>query len=290
MDMEVQENKKLVPPCSYQGGKQRLAKKIVDIIFEQNEINEDTKFYDLCCGSGAITLELVNRGIHPSNITMVDSGVYGAFWLQVANDEVEIKLLKQMVDDIPSKKECKAYLENMSKYIHENFTYQYLLLQSGSFGGKEISLQDGKWKHHGFRDYWLPTETSIRRSPCNPMQPNQHELYDRVCNIVDTIGGSVRALNCNVETFLLQEQFIDNTIVYIDPPYIGTTGYSNDLDIMSVVNSIPKNIPIYVSECNTLSDEVYFIAGGRSKGNITGNIKNKRKDDILNVFNRLHKE
>ena len=27
-------NIKLVPPCSYQGGKQRLAKKIVDIIFE----------------------------------------------------------------------------------------------------------------------------------------------------------------------------------------------------------------------------------------------------------------
>lgn len=290
MDMVVQGNKKLVPPCSYQGGKQRLAKKIVDIIFEQNEINEDTKFYDLCCGSGAITLELVNRGIHPNNITMVDSGVYGAFWLEVANDEVEIELLKQMVDNIPSKKECKVYLENMSKYIHEKFTYQYLLLQSGSFGGKEISLQDGKWKHHGFRDYWLPTETSIRRSPCNPMQPNQHELYDRVCNIVDTIGGSVRVLNCNVETFLLQEQFIDNTIVYIDPPYTGTTGYSNDLDIMSVVNSIPKNIPVYVSECNTLSDEIYFIAEGRSKGNITGNIKNKRKDDMLNVFNRLHRE
>ena len=66
---------KLIVPCSYQGGKQRLAKKIVDIIFEQNEINEDTKFYDLCCGSGAITLELINRGIHPSNITMVDRGV-----------------------------------------------------------------------------------------------------------------------------------------------------------------------------------------------------------------------
>lgn len=275
-----------MPPCSYQGGKQRLAKKIVDIIFEQNEINEETKFYDLCCGSGAITLELINRGIHPSNITMVDSGVYGAFWLEVANDEVEIEVLKQMVDNVPDKSECKLYLENLSKHVDDNFIYQYLLLQSGSFGGKEISLQEGKWKHHGFRDYWLPTETSVRRSPCNPMQPNQHELYNRVCNIVDVLGGSVRVLNCNVEAFLLQEQFNDNTIVYIDPPYAGTTGYSNDLDIMEVVNSIPKNIPVYVSECNVLSDETYFITGGKSKGNITGNVKNKRKDDILNVFNK----
>ena len=65
-------SQKLVPPCSYQGGKQRLAKQIVDIIFEQNEINEDTKFYDLCCGSGAITLELINRVINTKNIKNVD--------------------------------------------------------------------------------------------------------------------------------------------------------------------------------------------------------------------------
>ena len=31
---------KLVPPCSYQGGKQRLAKQIVDIILEQNDITD----------------------------------------------------------------------------------------------------------------------------------------------------------------------------------------------------------------------------------------------------------
>ena len=35
---------KLIPPCSYQGAKQRLAKQIVDIIFEQNIINKKTKF------------------------------------------------------------------------------------------------------------------------------------------------------------------------------------------------------------------------------------------------------
>lgn len=277
---------KLLPPCSYQGGKQRLAKKIVDIIFEQNEINEETKFYDLCCGSGAITLELVNRGINPSNITMVDSGVYGTFWLEVANDTVEIQVLKQMVDNVPSKSECKLYLENLSKYVDDSFTCQYLLLQSGSFGGKEISLQDGRWKHHGFRDYWLPTETSVKRSPCNPMSPNQHELYKRVCNIVDILGGRIKVLNCDVETFLSEVQFDDNTIVYIDPPYVGTTGYSNNLNVIDVVASIPNNIPIYVSECNKISDEIHFITSGKSKGNITGIVKNKRKDDLLNVFNR----
>lgn len=56
-------NNKLIPPCTYQGGKQRYAKQIVDIMFKENNICENTKFYDLCCGSGAITLEIINRGI-----------------------------------------------------------------------------------------------------------------------------------------------------------------------------------------------------------------------------------
>lgn len=276
---------KLFPPCSYQGGKQRLAKKIVDIIFEQNEINKETKFYDLCCGSGAITLELVNRGIHPNNITMVDSGVYGSFWLEVANDEVELNLLKQLVDDVPEKKYCKRYLEDLSKNVGDNYTYQYLLLQSGSFGGKEISIKDNKWKHHGFRDYWQPTETSVRRSPCNPMQPNQNELYKRVCDIVDYMGGCIRVANCDINNFVQNEDFENNSIVYIDPPYIGTTGYSNNFDVLDIVNSIPNNIKIYVSECNVLSNNNEFITSGKSKGNITGVVKNKRKDDIINIFN-----
>ena len=94
---------KLIPPCSYQGGKQRLAKQIVDIIFEQNEINEKTKFYDLCCGSGAITLELINRGIHPSNITMVDNSDYGYFWNVIANNEFNLGIFTEIINKIPDK-------------------------------------------------------------------------------------------------------------------------------------------------------------------------------------------
>ena len=46
---------KLLPPCSYQGGKQRLAKQICEILIENAD--ETTKFYDFCCGSGVIKLE-----------------------------------------------------------------------------------------------------------------------------------------------------------------------------------------------------------------------------------------
>ena len=94
---------KLVPPCSYQGGKQRLAKQIVDIILEQNDITEYTKFYDLCCGCGAITLELINRGIHPTNIIMVDKGLFGKFWNSIANNEFNLDVFQQEIKKIPEK-------------------------------------------------------------------------------------------------------------------------------------------------------------------------------------------
>lgn len=277
-------NKKLVPPCSYQGGKQRLASKIVDIIFEQNEINEDTKFYDLCCGSGAISLELVNRGIKPSNITMVDISDYGMFWKAISNSTFDLDKFKMMIDDMPEKPLRKEHLLNMAK--EEANVYNYLLLQSGSFGGKAISSENGEWKHHGFRDYWMPTETSVRRSPCNPTQPEPSSMLDRVENIIEACGGEIRVEHMDVLEFCKREKFDDSSIVYIDPPYIGTTGYNNDLDIMEVVNEIPEHIPTYVSECNILSDTYEFITKGKSKGNITGVVKAERKDDLLNIFNK----
>lgn len=277
---------KLVPPCSYQGGKQRLAKKIIDIIFKQNNINDDTKFYDLCCGSGAITLELINRGIHPSNITMVDNSDYGRFWNSIANDEFDINKFEEIIDTVPDKPYRKQYLLDLSKtFDKENQEYHYLLLQSGSFGGKALWSEDNAWKHHGFRDYWMPTETSIRRSPCNPTQPEPRVMLDRVSNIVDVCGGNIRCINDDIVKFVNTEVFKDNSIVYIDPPYVGTTGYNDDLNVMDVVNAIPTSIPIYVSEYIALSNTYEFITKGKSKGNITGVVKSKRKDDLLNIFN-----
>ena len=66
-------------PCSYQGGKQRIASQIVDVILESLP-SENTQFYDLCCGSGAISIELVNRGIDPKSISMLDISSWGTFW------------------------------------------------------------------------------------------------------------------------------------------------------------------------------------------------------------------
>jgi hypothetical protein len=58
-------------PCAYQGGKQRVAAQIVDILLDASR-DTNSRFYDLCCGSAAVSIELVRRGVEPGRICMLD--------------------------------------------------------------------------------------------------------------------------------------------------------------------------------------------------------------------------
>ena len=276
---------KLVPPCSYQGGKQRLAKQIVDIILEQNNITEYTKFYDLCCGCGAITLELINRGIHPTNIIMVDKGLFGKFWNSIANNEFNLDVFQQEIKKIPEKEYIKDYLQNLSnkKVNFELLEYHYLLLQSGSFGSKQIYIEEDKWKNNSFRNYWLPTENSNRRSPVNPMMPMPDTLFNRVKNIVDNLSGVINAIYSDVKDIEIKE----NAIIYIDPPYKNTESYNDDFDYENFIYNNKKNNIIYLSEGYALEDakSSILLSKSRLKGNISGNIKRKPTEEWLNIFN-----
>jgi len=75
---------KLESPTAYQGGKQRLAPAIIDIIQERNNLSGKI-FHDMCCGSGAITLECINRDLLFSNYKMLDFSVWGDFWKSIGD-------------------------------------------------------------------------------------------------------------------------------------------------------------------------------------------------------------
>lgn len=277
---------KLTPPCSYQGGKARLSKKIVDEIFENSNINEGTKFYDLCCGSGAVTLELINRGVHPSNITMVDMGVFGAFWNSVANDEFIIDDFKKEVDRIPDVDEIQQYLKNLSKeeVDYDKYIYQYLLLQAGSFGSKQIWVEECEWKNASFRSYWKPTPTSSRRSPVNPMMPMPETILERVENIVFSLGGVVNAIHSDIDS--VSWDFDSNSVVYIDPPYKETTGYGYEFDYLNFVDKYSHICDVYVSEKEPIGNprESFQLSKGRNKGGINGSRKSKSNEEWLSFF------
>ena len=283
-------------PCSYQGDKQRLAKQIVDIFYKENNINDDTKFFDLCCGSGAISLELINRGFNPNNITMIDNGCFGQFWQDIANGEFDLDIFKREIEKLPNLENIQSYLKKLSDLPvdEDKMVYHYLLLQAGAFGSKQIWIENDRWKNNTFRSYWLPTETSNRRSPVNPMMPMPNTLYNRVESIARQLSGSIIASRESVfdAVYRIDEERNKgnkNIIIYIDPPYANTTGYKETFDIYSLEGQIWSTSPIYISEGYKMqgASESYLLSVGRTKGNISGEAKKKPTEEWLNRFNLI---
>ena len=250
-------------PCSYQGGKQRIASQIVDVILESLP-SENTQFYDLCCGSGAISIELVNRGIDPKSISMLDISSWGTFWSAIGSNTFNMDIFDHLLAELPdSQKDFKKYLSELSERpVDKNEAELYPILQACSFGGKQIYRKEKKWANACFRDYWEPTETSIRRSPANAMQPSPNELRRRVNAIVTKMSG-VTCFNMDIME-LLSTPLPKNSIVYIDPPYQNTTGYAYNFDLDLFIKRFREinNVPLFISEGTPLNEKAIMLNFG----------------------------
>lgn len=278
----------LASPCSYQGGKQRVAKEIVDYILNTSLITKDTKIYDLCCGSGAITVELLNRGVPPDHIVMCDKSSWGVFWKSIGQGMFDINKFHTYSKAVPRD---KSQIQNHIKALSQTNAdideeYKYILLQASSFGGKQIWNTDGKWQNTSFRDYWQPTATSKRRSPVNPMQPMIDVLEKRIEDLVVNCKG----LTCYHKDIYDMLEIIENDksdkIIYIDPPYTNTTGYGYNFDISDFLSRLfdVTLAHIFVSEKEAISDdEAIRLNFSGAKGGISGNKKCKN-EEWLNVF------
>ena len=167
-------------------------------------------------------------------------------------------------------------------YVGE-VTQEYLLLQASSFGGKQIYDQGNKFGNTSFRSYWLPTETSSRRSPVNPMMPMPNTLLKRVVSIVDNMQ-AIKATHAYAEYIDFSKIVSDKElVVYIDPPYKGTTGYKDDIDLQKIINNAKAvDATVYVSEYYNLSDN-FMILSETTKGGISGN----RKGNMTEYLSRL---
>lgn len=272
-------NQKLRVPCAYQGGKQRIAPQVVDLLLQNINISETT-FYDFCCGSGAISIELVNRGIKPTQIFMLDVSSWGVFWNAIGKDIFDKEVFDNYLSNLPKDKTLfKAHVKALSQQsIGEHEAELYPILQACSFGGKQIWRNGNSWGNACFRDYWMPTEFSVRRSPANPMQPSPSELRNRIYAITEGMKG----ITCFNQDIMSMSNTIlpENSIVYIDPPYQSTTGYAFNFDLQFFINSFKKinNIPVFVSESIPLNDNAIPLKFGGSNGGISGTRKNKHQE------------
>ncbi|MGF1871977.1 hypothetical protein [Photobacterium indicum] len=266
-------------PCAYQGGKQRVAAQIVDLLLEADQ-GTDSLFYDLCCGSGAVSIELVNRGVDPSRIFMLDISSWGSFWSAIGSGTFNMEVFDRLLSELPSdKRDLKTYMSKLSVLpVGDNEVELYPVLQACSFGGKQIWRKGERWANACFRNYWEPTATSVRRSPANPMQPSSTELRRRIDVLVNRMKG-VTSLNVDIMT-VLNHPLPSNAIVYVDPPYQSTTGYAFDFDVISFINSFREvnQIPLFVSEGIPLNDDALMLTFGGAKGGISGARKGKHQE------------
>lgn len=258
-------------PCTYQGGKQRIAAQIADFLLEAAP-GPDSIFYDLCCGSAAVSIELVNRGVSPSRIFMLDISSWGLLWSAIGAGTFDLEFFGQLLSGLPDDvRDFKAHMLSLAKApVGSREAEIYLVLQSCSFGGKQIWRNGDVWMNTCFRDYWEPTATSVRRSPVNPMQPSSTELQRRVKALVEGMKG-VTCLQADVMT-LLAHPLPSDAVVYVDPPYQGTTGYAFGFDVASFVRRFIElnKAPLFVSEGVPLSGKAARLALRGAKGGISG--------------------
>jgi hypothetical protein len=266
-------------PCAYQGGKQRVAAQIVDHLLKAAP-GPNSRFYDLCCGSGAVSIELVNRGVDPSRIWMLDISSWGAFWSAIGSGTFNMDVFDRFLSELPiDKRDLKAHMLSLSALpVGDHEVEFYPVLQACSFGGKQIFRNGERWANACFRDYWEPTATSIRRSPANPMQPSSAELRRRIDALVTGMKG-VTCLNMDIMT-ILSDPFPSNAVVYIDPPYQSTTRYAFSFDVTSFINRFREvnQVPLFVSEGAPLSDNAVMLKFGGANGGISGIRKVKHQE------------
>lgn len=266
-------------PCSYQGGKQRVASQIVDLLLEAAP-SPSSYFYDLCCGSGAVSIELVNRGVDPSRIQMLDISSWGSFWTAIGSGTFNMEVFDQLLSDLPSSKhDFKDHMSALSALpVGDHEAEIYPILQACSFGGKQIWRNEERWMNACFRNYWEPTATSVRRSPANPMQPSPNELRRRIDAIINGMEG-VTCFKKDIMT-LLEVPLPNDAVVYVDPPYKSTTGYGFGLDTTSFISSFRdiNQAPLFVSEGVPLNDNALMLTFGGAKGGISGNRKGKHQE------------
>ena len=265
----------LKPMFAYQGGKTKLASKIYNEI--TSRFGKDITFVDVCCGGGSVSIEFINNGLHPENIYMFDSGAIGAFWQQVSEGTFDLEYFEYLIHKIPSDLEnVKGFMEDLSKieynYVGEVVS-EYLLLQASAFGGKQIYDLGTKFSNTSFRSYWKPTETSSRRSPVNPMMPMPNTLLSRVKQVVSEMQ-AIKAVHTYAENIDFSKIKTDkDLVVYIDPPYKGTTGYKDTIDLSLVIDRAKcVGAKVFVSEYYNLSDD-FTILSETTKGGISGDRK-----------------
>jgi len=267
---------KVKPPATYQGGKQRLAAQILDIIKPTAE-----GFADLCCGSGALAIEARSRGIPAAAVTMVDCGPWGIVWEEVAEGRFDLVRLRRIADAVPTEvaKQADFIRELLRQPASIDTAATYLILQAGAFGGKAVALVGDRWSCTARGAWQHPTDP---KKHTGTMMPCAAEVVRRM----EVLCGLLFEVKASRGDFLALTGL--HGVVYVDPPYVGTSGYDGkkvapiDFDAFARRN---PDADLWVSEARAMGLEAVMLSAGRTQGGIKGK-RAKPNEEWLNCVAR----
>ncbi len=279
----------------YQGSKKKISKKIIEII-KQN-FGTTKPIYDIFGGGGAITAECILNGLEVY-YNDLDKDITNAFERVISQDREWIKTL------IVSRTEFAELKAKENKT-----TDDFLKLLINSFGNqknyylysKEIS--DLKYnlakeiieKHDVFSGY-KQTETYKRAIE----QPKQLEQLIRLSGLerlvqLEQLGqlerleriDEVKATNKSYHDF----SEVSGAILYLDPPYEGTTqyGYINSFDSQEFYDwafKMAKNNIVIISSYS-ISDKRFeaVYSFDKARSNIQSITRNDKCEKLFMVKN-----
>lgn len=206
---------KYISPLRYPGGKTQLYTFISYIIEENNY----TTFYELCAGGANLSLLLLkNKIVNKVIINDYDKGIYSLFFNTLNYPKKLIELIKTVPFDFNDEyspsflayyhKIKKHYNDNLNQYTNTdiNLAFETLFLNRTNYSGIIIKSnpigglqQNGKYKLN--------------------CRFNKKALIKKI-NLIHTFKNNIILKNQDINQFLASNKFNQNTLIFIDPPYV----------------------------------------------------------------------
>lgn len=220
----------------YQGSKKKISKKIVEII-KQN-FGTDKPIYDIFGGGGAITAECLLNGLEVY-YNDLDSTITAMFQKVIGEDRDYLKTLLVSRDEFLKilEKENKTVDDNLKLLVNSFGNNRKGYLYSEEFSDLKHNLAVEIIKKHDTFDGYKKTDTY--KNAYRPFDLGKESKNQKLGQLqliqqlerVQQLGQfeqleDLRVTNLDYKAF----SGVENAILYLDPPYEGTThiGYSID--------------------------------------------------------------
>ena len=215
----------------YQGSKKKISKKIVEII-KQN-FGTDKPIYDIFGGGGAITAECMLNGldVHYNDL---DRTITEMFKRVLTTDREFLKTLAISRDEFYKirNKENKTIDDELKLLVNSFGNNSKNYLYSEEFSDLKHNLTIEIIKKHDTFDEYKKTETyknanrtfDIGKEKKNQVLQQLSRLaqLQRMQELVGVQKASIKNLKITNYDYT-RFSYLKNTIIYLDPPYEGTT-------------------------------------------------------------------